>query len=59
MRRVFLGVCASVLALVAVTALVWPPVLWSLVVIVPLMLRGVADMLQTRQAVRQNATRFA
>jgi glutamate synthase domain-containing protein 2 len=54
MRRVFLGVCASMLALVAATALVWPPALWSLVVIVPLMLRGVADMLQTRQAVRRN-----
>ena len=45
---------AAVLALVAASALVWPPVLWSLVVVVPLMLRGVADMMQTRQAVRRN-----
>jgi glutamate synthase domain-containing protein 2 len=54
MRRVFLAVCAAVLALVAAGAVVWPPVLWSLVVIVPLMLCGIADMLQTRQAVRRN-----
>jgi glutamate synthase domain-containing protein 2 len=54
MRRVFLAVCATVLALVSATALVWPPILWSLVVIVPLILRGVADMIQTRQAVRRN-----
>ncbi|HVQ15515.1 MAG TPA: hypothetical protein VMS40_18065, partial [Vicinamibacterales bacterium] len=54
MRRVFLALCAAVLALVAATALVWPPVLWSLVVIVPLILQGTADMVQTRQAVRRN-----
>ena len=54
MHRVFLALCAAVLALVAASALVWPPALWSLVIIVPLILRGVADMLQTRQAVRRN-----
>ena len=54
MRRVFLAVSTTVLALVAATALVWPPVLWSLLVIVPLILQGVADMMQTRQAVRRN-----
>jgi glutamate synthase domain-containing protein 2 len=54
MRRVFLALSVAVLALVAAGALVWPPVLWSLIVVVPLILRGVADMLQTRQAVRRN-----
>ncbi len=54
MHRVFLALCAAVLALVAASALVWPSALWSLVIIVPLILRGVADMLQTRQAVRRN-----
>ncbi|MEQ1758124.1 MAG: FMN-binding glutamate synthase family protein [Vicinamibacterales bacterium] len=54
MRHAFLAVSAGTLALVAAVALVWPPVLWSLLVIVPLIVRGVADMLQTRQAVRRN-----
>jgi len=54
MRRAFVASSAAALVLVSVTALVWPPVLWSLVVIVPLIARGVADMVQTRQAVRRN-----
>ncbi len=54
MRHVFLGASAGTLLLVAAVAVVWPPVLWSLVAIVPLIIRGVADMLQTRQAVRRN-----
>src|SRR5262245_6757206 len=54
MRRAFVASSAAALVLVSVTALVWPPVLWSLVLIVPLIVRGVADMVQTRQAVRRN-----
>lgn len=54
MRHAFLAISAAALALVAASALVWPAALWSLVVIVPLILRGAADMLQTRQAVRRN-----
>jgi hypothetical protein len=54
MRRVFLTLSAAALILVAATALVWPPVLWSLVVLVPLISQGAADMMQTRQAVRRN-----
>jgi len=53
-RRAFLASSVAVLALVAAGSFVWPPVLWSLVVIIPLVLRGLADMLQTRQAVRRN-----
>jgi glutamate synthase domain-containing protein 2 len=54
MRRTFVAVSAGVLAAVAVGAVVWPPVLWSLVVVLPLILQGTADLLQTRQAVRRN-----
>jgi len=54
MRRAFLVASGTTLALVAGIALVWPPVLWSLVVVVPIILRGVADLLQTKQAVRRN-----
>ncbi len=54
MRNLFLAASCAALALVAAIAVVWPPVLWSLLVVAPLILRGIADMLQTRQAVRRN-----
>ncbi len=54
MRNAFLTASAAILALVAAIAWFWPPVLWSLVVLLPLIVRGVADVLQTRQAVRRN-----
>ncbi len=40
MRNAFLVGSGLTLAIVAAVAVVWPPVLWSLVLIVPLMLRG-------------------
>ena len=54
MRNAFLVGSGLTLAIVAAVATVWPPVLWSLLVIVPVVLRGLADVLQTRQAVRRN-----
>ena len=54
MRRLFIVVALVVLALVAGVALVWPPVLWALVVLAPMIGLGVADMIQTRQTVRRN-----
>jgi glutamate synthase domain-containing protein 2 len=54
MRTLFVGISAAVLLAVAGFSLVWPPILWSLVVIVPLIVRGVADMLQTKQAIKRN-----
>ena len=54
MRLAFLTLSAVTLALVAVLARVWPHALWSLVVIMPMFVRGVADMVQTKQAVRRN-----
>ncbi len=54
MRNAFLSGSAATLALVAAIAWFWPPVLWSLLILIPLIVRGVADVLQTRQAVRRN-----
>ncbi len=50
----FYGISAAVFALVALLWLVWPPVLWSLVVLVPLFLSGLHDALQTRRTVLRN-----
>jgi len=54
MRNAFLVASGLSLAVVGGLALVWPPVLWSLLVLVPLIARGIADITQTRQAVRRN-----
>ncbi len=54
MAKAFLLVAAATVALVALIAWFWPPILWAFVVIVPVVLRGIADIVQTRQAVRRN-----
>ena len=54
MRRLFVATSLVTLALIAGVALVWPPVLWSLVLIVPLVVLGAMDMTQKKHAVRRN-----
>ncbi len=50
----FIGVGAAVLLLIGAIASAWPPVLWSLLLIGPLLLLGVHDMLQREHSVRRN-----
>lgn len=54
MVHVFIAISAAVGVLVAICGYLWPPALWSLVVIVPLFLLGVRDALQPRRAVLRN-----
>jgi glutamate synthase domain-containing protein 2 len=54
MRRSFFVISIAILAAVAGMATLWPGVLWSLVVIGPLIALGLIDVTQTRQAVRRN-----
>jgi len=54
MRHVFYLISAVAFAVVGGLALLWPPVLWSLVLLLPLFLVGVVDSLQTRRSVRRN-----
>ena len=54
MRLGFLVGSGFVLAAIAALSLAWSPAAWSLLVVVPLVAQGVADMLQTRHAVRRN-----
>jgi glutamate synthase domain-containing protein 2 len=54
MRRTFVVVSVVTLALIAGVATVWTPVLWSLVIVAPLILIGVTDVLQKKHAVRRN-----
>ncbi len=54
MRRTFAALATLLILAVVGLAVVWPPILWSMVAIAPLVACGVADMVQTRQAVRRN-----
>ena len=54
MRTLFVLVSAALVVAVAGLSVAWPPILWALVAILPLIARGVADMLQTKQAIKRN-----
>ena len=54
MRKLFLILSLLTVATIAVVSRYWPPVLWSLLLVLPLFARGVADMVQTKQAIRRN-----
>lgn len=50
----FFRISAMVFAAIAAIALWWPPVLWSLVLLLPLFLLGLHDALQNRHTVLKN-----
>jgi len=54
MRKPFLILTLLTVGAIAVIARYWTPVLWSLLVVIPLFARGVADMAQKKQAIRRN-----
>ena len=54
MRRLFIIGSVVALALVGLASIVWPGAIWALVVLLPLIALGVADMVQTRHSVRRN-----
>ena len=54
MRNLFWALAVGLLALVAIVERFWPPILWLLVLILPLVLRGMIDIAQTKQAIRRN-----
>ena len=58
MRKKFMYGACLVLAAIAAAAVWWPPVLWILVGVIPLVLLGVLDMIQTKQAIRRNFPLF-
>src|ERR1041385_5467434 len=54
MRRLFVLLTVAVLVAEAVAAVWWPPILWSLVVLGPLIVLGMVDVTQTHHSVRRN-----
>ncbi len=53
MHNWFIGFMLAVLLLIGVIALLWPPVLWALLLVAPLAGLGLYDMLQTRHTIRR------
>ncbi len=54
MRKTFLISHSIALAVIAIIALFWPPVLWSLLLSIPVLMLGLYDMLQTRHTLWRN-----
>ena len=54
MRNAFFTTSIITLTVVMAAASLWPAAWWSMLVVAPLLVRGVADVAQTRQAVRRN-----
>ena len=54
MRTPFIVVSMALVLAVAAASAVWPPAWLSLFIILPLIGRGVADMMQTKQAIKRN-----
>ncbi|MEQ9657722.1 FMN-binding glutamate synthase family protein [Fulvivirga sp.] len=54
MRKEFINISILIFLLIAIIYLVWPPVLWSLVIILPLFLIGLRDITHKKQAIKRN-----
>jgi len=54
LRRIFYITAVLLLVLVGLIALIWPPILWSLVLLFPLIGLGAYDVIQTRHTILRN-----
>ena len=54
MRKLFVVLSVAAVAAIIAIAFAWPPILWSFVIVAPIIARGIADMMQTKQAIRRN-----
>ncbi|WP_340122499.1 glutamate synthase-related protein [Methylobacter svalbardensis] len=54
MRKTFLISNLAALAIIAMIALFWSPVLWSLLLLMPVLMLGIYDMLQIRHTLWRN-----
>jgi len=53
-REKFIVIAISTLVLIAVIAVFWKPILWSLILILPLIIMGIYDIIQKKHAIRRN-----
>lgn len=53
-RKIFITTSILLAILIPAISFFWKPILWSLVIVIPLILIGVADINQKRQSIRKN-----
>jgi len=54
MRKSFIISATIILALLVTWTIIWPPAIWSLVIVVPIIILGIYDMLQTQHSITRN-----
>ncbi|MGI5308563.1 FMN-binding glutamate synthase family protein [Rheinheimera sp. WS51] len=54
MRRAFVITSIVTLVIVGLISLIWQPILWSLLVIIPVIIRGIVDIFQRRHSLLRN-----
>lgn len=53
-RKVFVVTSLFLTALIVTIAYYWPPILWSFIIILPLIILGLIDILQKKHTIRRN-----
>ena len=53
-RALFIVISIVILTAIGMGAIYWPPILWSLLLFGPLIILGISDMLQKKQAIKRN-----
>jgi glutamate synthase domain-containing protein 2 len=53
-REMFLIIAVVICGGIAALYFVWPPVLWAFVIVGPLVLMGISDIMQSKQAIKRN-----
>jgi glutamate synthase domain-containing protein 2 len=54
MRKLFIALAVGLPLIIILISLAWPPVLWSLGLIAPLILLGIYDIIQTKHSISRN-----
>ena len=54
MRTQFIIGSILLLLTIGLISLLWPPILWSLILIIPLLILGISDLIQTKRAILRN-----
>ena len=53
-RRVFVIIALIFLTIIAVVSIIWQPILWSLLLVIPIILLGIQNMIQKKHAIKRN-----
>lgn len=53
-REIFITAAAFIIILIAVISIFWKPILWSLIFFAPLIFIGISDIVQKKQAIKNN-----